>query len=178
MNLFLIGYRCTGKTTVANIIAGRLHRSAVDADVVLEQTYGKTIREIFADEGELGFRDKETAVLRTLCDKEDQVISTGGGVILRPENRTLLQSAGKCVWLTADPDTIWQRMSTDVTTADRRPNLASGGLQEIENLLRQREPLYQQCADFRIPTDETEPESLADRIEQWWQSFSNPNVDS
>src|SRR6516225_5630423 len=96
-NLFLVGYRGTGKTTVARLLAARLGWEWVDADAVLEGRYGRSIRRIFADEGEAGFRDKEAAVLVDLCRGRRQVVATGGGVVLRPENRARLRAAGRLV---------------------------------------------------------------------------------
>ena len=142
-NVFLIGYRATGKTTVARILAELLGWTCVDADQVLEERHGRTIRRIFAEEGEAGFRDKEAALLEEFCNKERQVIATGGGVVLRESNRQRLQGAGWVVWLTADAQTLWQRLQGDPTSMERRPPLTVGGLAEIEEVLRLREPLYQ-----------------------------------
>lgn len=166
-NLFLIGYRGTGKTSVAHLLADHLGWRWVDADVLLEETHGKTIRQIFAEEGEVGFREKESAILRQICQQSQQVIATGGGVILRPENRKLLQMSGQVVWLMANPETIWQRLQQDHTTTERRPNLTQGGLQEIEELLRQRQPLYAECADFQVDTEDKTPEEIALAIFNW-----------
>jgi shikimate kinase len=157
--VFLIGYRGTGKSTIARLLAERLGWSPVDADEMLETRHGRTIRQIFAEEGEAGFRDKEAALLEEICRLRAHVIATGGGVVLRPANRERLRSAGVIVWLTADADTIWQRLQADATTASRRPPLTVGGRAEIEELLHVREPLYRECAHFIVssvgrPTDE------------------------
>ena len=169
MNVFLIGYRCTGKTTVAKILAEKLGWSWCDADPVLEERAGKTIRQIFADEGESGFRDRETQTLRELAGRERHVIATGGGVILRPENRELLRT-GKVVWLDAEPAVLWKRMQEDVTTAERRPNLSQGGLAEIEDLVRVRTPLYRETSHFSVNTANLSPEQVADAIRHWLNS--------
>lgn len=158
--IFLIGYRGTGKSTVARLLADRLAWRWLDADQVLEDRFGRSIRQIFAAEGETGFRDKESLVLRELCGLDRHVIATGGGVILRPENRALLQASGKCIWLTADARTIQQRLQQDTTTAERRPNLAQGGLAEIVELLQTRQPLYESCANFTIDTTCHSPEEI------------------
>ncbi|MCC6419541.1 MAG: shikimate kinase [Gemmataceae bacterium] len=150
--IFLVGYRGTGKSTVARLLAERLGWDWVDADAVLEERYGQTIRQIFAAEGETGFRDKEDAVLEDLSRGQRRVIATGGGVILRETNRQRLRAAGRVVWLVADARTIWERLQRDPTTGERRPALTVGGLAEVEQLLQVREPLYRACADLVVDT--------------------------
>ena len=171
--VFLIGYRGTGKTTVGRLLADRLGWGFVDADDRIEATAGRSIAEIFAAEGEAGFRDREAAAVAELARLDRHVVSTGGGVILRPANRELLRAAGFVAWLTADPDTIWTRLLTDPTTAARRPNLtASGGADEVRTLLAAREPLYRETAAVRIPTDAPSPEAVADAILSAWTGSS------
>lgn len=164
--LFLIGPRCTGKTTVARLLAARLGRAWCDADQVLEERWGRTIRQIFAEEGEAHFRDKEGQILRELSERQGYVIATGGGVVLRPENRVLLRK-GKVVWLTGDAEILWERLQKDATSGERRPNLAQGGLEEIQEVLRQRAPLYAACADLMLDTAGRTPEEIADTIVRW-----------
>jgi shikimate kinase len=167
--VFLIGYRGSGKTSVARLLADKLGWRWADADAVLEQRHGRSIRQIFAEEGEAGFRDKEAALLSELADFEQHVVATGGGIVLRPENRAKLR-AGKVVWLTAGPDVLWSRLCQDVTTGERRPDLAQGGLAEIEELLRRRTPLYAACAHLAVDTSGKSPEEVADAIHQWLAS--------
>lgn len=174
-HLFLIGYRGTGKTTVGRVLAERLGRPFVDADAFLEAQYGRTIKEIFADEGEMGFRDKESAVLRELAAGPPSVVATGGGVIWRDENRRVLRARGMVVWLTADADTIAERVAADPTTSARRPNLTVGGRAEIEELLRAREPLYRAAADLEIAAAGRSPEALAEAILSAWSSCNSSN---
>ena len=162
--VFLIGYRGTGKSAVAELLAERLGWDAVDADALIEARAGQNIREIFQREGEAGFRAREAILLEELCGRSNLVIATGGGVILRDENREHLRKSGLSVWLTADASTIWQRLQTDVTTAQRRPNLTVGGLPEVEELLRVREPLYRACADLTVDTVGRSPEDVADEV--------------
>jgi shikimate kinase len=150
--IFLIGYRGTGKTTVARLLAARLGWKWADADELLEERFGQTIRAIFAAEGEAGFRAKEAAVLDDLCKLSRHVIATGGGIVLRPSNRTKLKTAGLVVWLSADAQTIWNRLQKDATTAERRPALTVGGLAEVVELLEARRPYYLDCADVTVDT--------------------------
>ena len=164
-NIFLTGYRATGKSSVANLLAIALSKEVVDSDVYLEQEAGMTIAEIFALEGEQGFRDRETAIVRELSARENTVIALGGGAVLREENREALRGRGITVWLTASPDVVYERMTTDPLTGQRRPNLTStGGLQEIHDLLAQRTPLYQQVADFKVDTEGLSPEQVASEV--------------
>ena len=162
--VFLIGYRGTGKTTVARLVAERLGWAWLDADTVLQERHGRCIATIFAEEGEAGFRDKEEALLKDLSGLRQHIVATGGGVVLRPANRERLQSAGFVAWLTADAETIRRRMESDATTRERRPVLTVGGLREIEDLLRVREPLYRACADWIVETTNRPPEEVAHEI--------------
>lgn len=167
MNVTLIGYRGAGKSTVAQLVAARLGWSWQDADALLEQQAGRTIREIFASEGEAGFRERETAVIRELSGRDRCVVAAGGGAVLLPENREIMRRSSWVVWLVASPQVIEQRTAADPTTAERRPQLTNrGGLDEIRELLGQREPLYRACADRTVETDDRSPEQIAELIVQ------------
>lgn len=165
MNLTLVGYRGTGKSTVAALVAARLGWSWVDADVQIESRAGMTIAAIFAEQGEPAFRELEAEVIRDLAARPRLVIAAGGGAVLRADNRRALAEGGKVVWLKAQPETILARLAADVTTARRRPNLsAAGGLEEIVSMLQRRTPLYRSLADLEIDTDGRRPEDIADEI--------------
>ena len=164
-NIFLTGYRATGKTTVARLVAQALGKQAIDADVYIEQQAGMTIAEIFTEEGEQGFRNRETIVVQELADRENLVIALGGGAIVREKNREALQGRGITIWLRASADVIFERMNTDPLTGQRRPDLtAFGGLEEVRSLLTQRTPLYQAAADFTVDTEQLSPEDVAAQI--------------
>lgn len=155
MIITLIGYRGTGKTSVARPLAERLGWQAIDADVELEARAGRTIREIFDTDGEGEFRRLERETLVELLTRDRVVIAAGGGAILNPETRADFQAAGPVVWLTASADTIEKRLFGDQSTTERRPNLTSqGGRAEIEALLSQREPLYRECSLIEVATDQ------------------------
>ncbi|HJZ92574.1 MAG TPA: shikimate kinase [Gemmataceae bacterium] len=170
--IVLIGYRGSGKTTVGGILARQLGWDFLDADTILEGRYGKTIKDVFAAEGEPGFRDKESAILADLCQRSDAVIATGGGVVLREANRELLRQHGFVAWLSADARALWARIQDDPATAARRPALAGGGLAEVEQLLAAREPLYRASADVEVPVAGLSPEQAADAILAAWISHS------
>jgi len=161
MQLILIGYRGTGKTTVARRVAELLSLECLDADVEVEHRAGKSIKQIFDDDGEQAFRDLEVQVIAELIQHGDSVLSLGGGAVMREETRRAI-APGIVVWLTARPETVHQRMVEDTETAQQRPNLTtSGGLAEIASLLSQREPVYRACADFTVETDSKSAEQVA-----------------
>lgn len=165
MNIVLIGYRGTGKTTVARHLALELAWDWVDADVEIELRAGKSIAAIFADDGESHFRDCETAVLVDLIEKDRTVIAAGGGAILRAENRRLLERCPHVIWLRATPATILRRVESDLTTTSRRPRLtAAGGEAEVVRLLAEREPFYQACAHLEVDAESKEPAEIAGQI--------------
>ncbi|MGD9634854.1 MAG: shikimate kinase [Pirellulales bacterium] len=162
--IFLVGYRGTGKTTVARLVAQRLARESLDADYEIERRAGKSIAAMFADEGEGPFRELEAAVIADLA-RTRLVVSTGGGAVLREANRAAMLAAGPIVWLTASVDTIAKRIASDVATARLRPNLtAAGGRAEIEAVLAARTPIYEACATFVVDTEGKTPAAVADEI--------------
>ena len=165
MNLVLIGYRATGKTTLARHLAERLRWDWIDADVEIERRAGKSIAEIFAEEGEPAFRDLEAQVIADLCNRPRLVIAAGGGAPLREESRRIMRESGKVFWLTARPETILARMRGDATTAGRRPSLTNlPPLDEIVQLLARREPVYRETAHLSVDTEGKRPEQLSDEI--------------
>ena len=165
MILSLIGYRGSGKSTVAAILAQRLGWAWVDSDREIVRRTGRQIREIFGTDGEPAFRELERQVLSELLSRSEFVVATGGGAILNEDTRAQMKTAGPVVWLTASIDTLTARLASDVNTADDRPNLTDvGGRSEIESMLAQRNPIYAECADITLPTDDTDPETLAGQI--------------
>jgi len=149
MSVILIGYRGCGKTTVGRRLADRLWTKFVDTDeLVLTAAGGKSVREIFDQHGERYFRDLEVAAVRHACQsKEDHVISLGGGAVLREETRQMLMASPfKRLYLRCEPAELLRRIEADPQSAANRPSLTEhgGGLQEITELLKVREPLYRQ----------------------------------
>jgi len=163
--IFLIGYRGMGKSTVARELAERLQFDVVDADDLIERQAGKTIAAIFADDGEPAFRDLESKVVAELCGRGRTVVALGGGAVLREENRQAILAAGPVIWLTASIATIIERLASDATTADRRPNLTPvGGQHEVERVLTERTPIYRQCATLVVDTEGKSPADVAGEI--------------
>jgi shikimate kinase len=162
--IFLIGYRGTGKTAVARELAAQLDCDWIDADELIEREAGKTIAQIFADDGEERFRAMEADTVAALSRTPRSVIALGGGAVLRTENRYAIRAAGPVVWLTAGVDTILERLAADPTTACRRPNLTTGGRAEIEALLAVRTPLYRECATLAVDTEGKTPAQVAAEI--------------
>ena len=168
-SLILIGYRATGKTTVGRILAARLGWTFIDVDECIESAFGGSIADIFVREGETGFRNRESSALKALDGRNCSIIATGGGAILRLENRSLLRSLGFVACLISAPETIISRIESDPTTAARRPKLtASGGSEEVRELLKVREPLYRETADFVVNSDDISPEGVATAILTAW----------
>ncbi len=161
----LIGYRGTGKTIIAQLVALRLGYEWVDADVEIELVLGMSITDFFAESGEERFREVESQVVVELCKRQRTVLALGGGAVLREENRQRLADCGAVVWLKASPATIERRIAHDPNSVGRRPNLTNhGGRNEIEALLDQREPIYRSCATLEVDTEDRDPAEIADEI--------------
>lgn len=165
MVITLIGYRGSGKSTVAKPLAHCLNWDWVDADTVIEERAGRTIREIFATDGEPTFRRLEREVLASLLGQQNLVIAAGGGAILSEETRNLMRQSGPVVWLQADIDTLHARIHGDATTAERRPNLTNlGEKEEIARVLEARYSLYQAAATLIINTESLTVDSIVNLI--------------
>lgn len=171
-NLFLIGYRGTGKSTVGRRVAERLRETFYDTDAEIERRAGRSIAEIFAAEGETAFRALEAAMVDELSCGSRSVLALGGGVVLRPGNRAKLKNRGRTVWLVARPETLWQRILADEASGHHRPNLtASGGLNEVLEVLSRRLPVYRECADWVVDTEGRTVDEIAGQIvEQFLQA--------
>jgi len=165
----LIGYRATGKSTLAADLARQLGCRCADADEAFEERFGCSITRFIRDRGEPAFRDAETALLRELLKQSDTILSTGGGVVLRQENRQLLRQAGRpVVWLIAPAAEIRRRLAADPSTSERRPALAGGDvLDEVEQALAQRERWYREVADGLFDTTATQQASLVAAVCTW-----------
>ncbi len=170
--LSLIGYRGTGKSTVGRILAGRLQRTFLDADLEIEARAASSIRALFENEGELCFRNWEERTLAELTAQfPDAIIATGGGAVLREANRQRIREFGFVVWLTAEPSELAQRLQSDSGEVDRRPALTPlGTISEIARVLEVRTPLYSSLADIRIETGGMTADQVADSVLGSWKS--------
>ncbi len=160
-NIFLVGPMGAGKSTIGRLLAAELNLTFRDSDRVIEERTGADIPWIFDMEGEEGFRERETAVLTELATEVDVVIATGGGIILREQNRSIMKSSGFVCYLTASIDQLVERTSRD----KKRPLLqVENPRQKIIDLLSLRDPLYRAAADFIINTDRRSPKAVAQEI--------------
>jgi shikimate kinase len=148
-SVFFIGLMGAGKTTVGRAVARRLGRSFVDSDHEIEARTGARISVIFELEGEEGFRQRESAVIDELTRRPSLVLATGGGAVMRPQNREWLRSRGLVVYLRATPHDLWLRTRRD----KNRPLLQTDDPRaKLESLYELRDPLYRACAHFVIET--------------------------
>jgi shikimate kinase len=160
-NLVLIGFMGSGKSSVGREIARRCNLRFLDTDSVIRQKYGKSISEIFAAYGEPAFREEEYQALVRLRGAQNFVLATGGGIVLQPRNRGILRSLGPVVWLTADEETIWERVSRN----QNRPLLKTADPRlTIRNLMETRYPLYREAADLIVETSHLSHQEVAGRI--------------
>jgi len=158
-NIVLVGFMGTGKTTVGELLAQQTGMPLLDMDSIIEDRAGKSINDIFAQDGEPYFRGLERELVRELASSRGHVISTGGGIVLNPENITDFESAGLVVCLLASPDTILDRVRHDTA----RPLLAGDKETKIIELLERRKPLYEAVA-HKIDTNGLQPQEIAKAI--------------
>lgn len=162
-NIFLVGLMGAGKTSVGRLLAKDLRMTFVDCDHEIEKRTGVTVSVIFEIEGEEGFRRRESTLLHELVRAPNVVLATGGGVVLRQENREALARHGFVVYLRASVDELWQRTRHDrsrplLRTEDPRARLAE--------LFEQRDPLYREVADITVDTGAQSLRQLVSQLEQ------------
>jgi 3-dehydroquinate synthase len=163
--IILTGFSGTGKTAAGPLLAKRLGWELLDTDAIVEARAGKRILEIFADEGEEAFRELEAEALREACARDGTVVSTGGGVVLRAENRRMMAEAGFLVCLEARPETILARLTSrsEDEPLDRPLLATEDPLSRIKELKSARQHLYALC-DWAVHTDELSPEEVVAEI--------------
>jgi shikimate kinase len=160
-NIALVGFMGAGKSVVGGILSEKLHRPLVELDTVIEQKTGKSIAEIFRQEGEEAFRALEFAALREVAAGKNLVISCGGGIVLDKTNVALLKTSAIVVYLTASSPVISKRLSN----SNGRPLIDSPDrLARIKDLTRARKPYYEEAADITVNTSRQTPEEVAEII--------------
>lgn len=160
-NVVLVGFMGSGKSSVGRLVARSLKGRFVDTDREVIDRDGREIAEIFAEEGEGYFRQRETEALRSLLGKSGLVVATGGGIVTAPGNAAALKELGYVVWLTASEEMIWERVSRN----QKRPLLRTENPREtVHELLEKRNPLYEAVADLKIDTTEMTHAEVAERI--------------
>jgi shikimate kinase len=164
--IILIGLPGSGKSTVGRQLARKLSASFMDSDHLIEQRLGCSIREYFEREGEGAFRDVEEAVLAETVSKQagansSTVLATGGGAVIRENNRWLLRGAGRVVYLRSSPEDLYKRLRHD----RNRPLLQGvDPMQRLKDLYAQRDPLYRETAHFQVETGRPSVATLVNMI--------------
>jgi shikimate kinase len=161
MEVVLIGYRGSGKTTVGRKLADRMWSNFIDIDDLIVARAGKSIRQIFAEDGEERYRDMETDCLREALKLDAAVLGLGGGTVVREENRKLLKESGiKIIYLKCDPKVLLKRLENDPKSAETRPPLTplGGGIEEIKLMIEQREPWYREVMKAELDVSNLTPE--------------------
>ncbi len=178
-NIALIGFMGSGKSTVGRSVARRLGWQITDTDTVVETAAGRAIPQVFAEEGEAAFRDREASAVLSVCRSERQVIATGGGAVLRRENADALRNAALVIWLTARPDVVVAR--TERRAASRPLLTPPDGvdlLTHVLTLLGERAPAYQSAAHLVVDTSDRAPDAIAVEIirkaQKWVRETQTP----
>ncbi|NLD55616.1 MAG: shikimate kinase [Burkholderiaceae bacterium] len=164
LSIFLVGMMGAGKSTVGARLARRLEREFIDVDRELEARLGVDIPTVFDLEGEEGFRRRESQLVCELAHRSGLVVATGGGVVLRAENREALAARGLVVYLKADAGDLWQRLRRD----RHRPLLRTEDpRQRVRELVEQRDPLYLEVADHVVGTGRQPADHAVESIVAW-----------
>lgn len=167
MKIFLIGYRCTGKTTIGKMIARRLNFNFIDTDHLIEKHLGLTILEIIEKQGWGKFRQIEKQILLDTKNNINTIISTGGGIIIDRDNQQFIKKNGVCIWLYADIQTIIARLNYDNKTLSLRPALTNKDLvEETNEIVKKRIPLYKNTSHIKIDTSFNTPEEIVNIIDR------------
>ena len=159
-SIALIGFMGVGKTVVGKALAEKLNKKFVELDYLIEQQAGKTIPEIFEQDGEITFRELEIEATEEVARNKNQVIACGGGIVLNQINIDRLKRDSIVVYLTASPGVILKRVSN----GGDRPVLKTINLPIIQELLKFRQPFYERAADFKINTSRASINSIVDQI--------------
>ncbi len=163
--IYLIGYRCTGKSTVGRCLAKKLDRSFLDLDRQFEVRTRSSIQEFWSENGEEAFRELEANLLHETINRDETIVATGGGIVEKAENRTLIKSMGTSIWLKATPETIQKRMTSDSDTDRDRPALrGSSPVDEVSAVLQRRRSLYRNASNHAVQTDNRTPAEVMNAV--------------
>ena len=163
--IVLIGLRCSGKTSVGELVAERLGWEFLDADDELVKRAGRSIKEIFETDGEPAFRALEKETLADLCERENLVLATGGGAVLDPDNVKVMKRNALVVHLDAPAETLFRRMQRDPVTGQQRPALTDlDGRAEMAAVAQRRAPLYEAARDIVVDTGRVDVDEAAETI--------------
>ncbi len=176
MNIFLTGYRCTGKSSTGKILAGLIQAPFVDTDRMIEEQWNTSIADMVHTHGWEGFRKREKQIFTRIVQSGDQkgsyqVVATGGGMVMDPDNRNLIRTRGVGVWLQADARIIAERLVRDRDFLDARPRFDDrvSLMEETMNTIQYRQPLYRECSSLILDAGKDSPEELAHKIrDQVW----------
>lgn len=177
-NLILVGPMGAGKTTIGKRLAKQFGLRFVDSDHFIEQRTGARVATIFELEGESGFRQRERQAIAELCAGEHQLIATGGGAILDPDNRRIMHERGFVIWLRTSVLRQLERLAQDRT----RPLLQSGNRRHrLEVMAAQRDPLYAACCDLVFESEQRKVGAAAERLtrilcQRWQRSPAEPGL--
>lgn len=161
-NIALVGFMGTGKTDVGRLLAGKLGKDFIELDELIERRAGKTIPEIFQQDGEIAFRELEIEATREAAEKKNAVIACGGGVVLNQINIDRLRKHSVIVYLTASPEAILKRTLSD--TNERPLLVAEDKTGEVRKLLEFRQPFYERAADITVDTSGLEVAGVVEQI--------------
>lgn len=165
MKVFLVGYRCAGKSRLAALLAKLCRKNFCDLDCRIEEKTGSTIQEIVKKEGWDFFRFLEKECLLEVFEEEVAFVATGGGIVLQDENIRRMRDHGFVIYLKALPETVLSRMERDMAQGNMRPPLTEKFMEEeIRACMPERQPLYERAAHMTVKTDDSSPEELAREI--------------
>ena len=165
MNVVLIGYRGSGKSTVGRSLAARLKMTFVDIDDLIEERQGTSIGDIVKSHGWGHFRKLEASIIKEISDGDHLIIAPGGGAVLDADNVSALRKNGVIIWLKAGKQTLLERMNQDPGTNARRPTLTGKGTsEELKEIMSLREPIYERVSEIQIDTSMRDVETVVENI--------------
>ncbi len=160
-NLYIIGFMGSGKTSLASELDKISENKKINVDALIEKKLGMSISEIFAIHGEAFFRKHEHEILSEISKHDNQIVDCGGGLPLTPENRKLIKTSGRCIYLKVSPNAVLQRLKSD----ESRPLLNNKkSIKEISLMLDKRVPFYESIADISIETDNFTTKEIAEKL--------------